>query len=89
VPEALNALVIEGKGQDDGGGAGAKTPTTAESVAVSVPLVQFKVSVVEAVSVGYHGWLEGMGPPEPEREMPESPVGEVRVQAVAPPEVQL
>jgi hypothetical protein len=71
------------------GGGAAVILITTESVAVVTPSVQLSVRVVGLPTAGYHGWPEGIGPPEPDREMPESPVGEVRVQAVALPEVQL
>jgi hypothetical protein len=69
-------------------GAAAKLITT-ESEAVLTPSVQFKVRVVEPPTLGYQGWIGSIGPPDPFKDMPESPVGEVRVQAVALPEVQL
>jgi hypothetical protein len=72
-----------------GGGAGATTLIVTESVVEVTPSVQLMVSVVDPPTAGYHGWPEGIGPPEPEREIPESPVGEVRVQAVASPDDQL
>lgn len=62
--------------------AGARLITT-ESVAVSVPFVQFKVNVVGEPRLGYQGWPEEIGPPLPMVEIPESPDGEVSVQAVA------
>lgn len=55
----------------------ATTPITTESVALLVPLVQLIVSVVEAVSVGYHGWLGAIGPSFPESVIPETPDGDV------------
>ena len=62
---------------------------TTESVEVAVPLPQVKVKVVGVEVVGYQGWPDSIGPPTPEREMPDSPVGELKVQEVAPVEVQL
>ena len=56
--------------------------TTTLSVVVLTPLVQLIVKVVEVATVGYHGWPEPIGPPVPESAMPESPLGEVRMQAV-------
>ena len=50
---------------------------TTKSVAVFTPSVQFKVRVVGVVSVGYHGCVGSIGPPAPEMEMPEGPVGDV------------
>ena len=63
--------------------------TTTLSVVVLVPLVQLIVKVVEVATVGYHEWPEPIGPPVPESAIPESPVGEVRMQAVLSDEVQL
>ena len=71
--------------------AGGTTETliTTESAAVLVPLVQLRVSMVELPTTGYHWWLGVIGPPTPAREIPDTPVGDVRVQAVAPVEDQL
>jgi hypothetical protein len=59
-------------------------------MAVSEPaFVQVRVRVTGFEVVGYQGWLGSMAAPVPEREMPESPVGDVSTQAVALVEVQL
>jgi len=61
---------------------------TTESVAVEPPLVQLSVKVVGLPTEGYQGCGAEIGPPVPESEIPETPVGLVRVQAVASFEVQ-
>lgn len=65
------------------------TEITTESVAVSVPLVQSRVKVTGEPKLGYQGCAGEIGPPLPEVEMPEVPLGAVSVQAVAPVELQL
>ena len=85
VTDAESELVITGTGQTSG----TLKLITTKSVAVFVPLVQLRVRVVGVVVDGYQACPGTIGPPTPVSEMPELPVGEVSVQAVAPVEVQL